>query len=162
MGKLLKLVEEINHGKDFSETISLVESIENDINVGDVIKFPKINFLDVNINRRSGDVIKGDRVMGFIRFANREATLLVPSRYDYKEVGPLKDGVILALLENNLTKPLGSTYLNATIVKINLKTKTITLPSEAALSGEVDHYDWDRAIRAKDIVIHLPFKKTVD
>ena len=162
MGDLLNLVNEEVHGEDFSNNISMLESIEDDLNVGDTSQFPKVTFINAHPNTRSGDVVRGERVMGHIRFGNREATLLVPSRYDYKEVGSLKDGVVLALLENNLTQVVGSTYTNATLVKLNLKTKTITFPSQRVLDGEYDGYEWDKATRVKMIAIHLPFKKTVD
>lgn len=160
---LLNILNESLYGNDVSNSIKLVESIQDTLNKRDIHVYPKVQFIEVDSNRRSGDVIKGERVMGVARSSKVQWTLLVPNKYDYKEFGSkLKKDELLVRLENNLTTSHGSSFLNATIAKLNLSTKTMTLPTEESLSGDDDTFVWDKAFRIQDIVIHLPFRATTD
>ena len=161
MGKFLDLVNEEVIGGNYVENNAIVESLVDDINIADLSKFPKIHFMTVKPMQRSGSQIRGERVMGVLRTGRLDATLLVPDKYDYKWVDKLKDGEILARVENSLTSVRSSTYDYASLVKLNLKTKTVTFATQRASDGEVDQ-EWAKPVRAKEIILHLPFKKTVD
>jgi|SaaInlStandDraft_1057018.scaffolds.fasta_scaffold61136_3 hypothetical protein len=158
---LTKLVEQEVHGEQYVENIAIVESMEDDINIADLSKFPKVHFLSVDPNRRAGDNVRGERIMGVLRTGRLDATLLVPDKYDYKWVDKLKDGEILARVENSLTQVRNSSYDYASLVKLNLKTKTVTFATQRASDGEVEQ-EWEKPVRAKEIILHLPFNKTVD
>jgi hypothetical protein len=163
MGNLLDIVNESVYGSEVSTSMKLVESVQDTLNNRDIHVYPKIQFIEVDTNRRSGDVIRGGGVMGVARSSKVQWTLLVPNKYDYKEFGSkLKKDEILVRLENSLTSTHGSSFLNATIAKLNLSTKTMTLPNESSLSGEDDTFAWDKAFRIQDIVIHLPFSATTN
>lgn len=124
-------------------------------------KYPKTEFKVVPVNKRAGDNIKGEKVLGWVRTGKMQTALLVPSKFDYKEWGKsLKADELLARLETPLTKVVGNSYDNATIVKMNLKTKTMTLPTQDALDG-ITTFEWDKPVRVKDLIIFLPFKETI-
>lgn len=150
--------------KEFLKEQVILESIEKDINLADTTKYPKIEFNPVDVSKRAGTNIRGSDILGWMENASASRALLVPNKFDYKYAKEVKLTVksdeILVRFENILTKRVGKSFENAHLGKINLKTKTVTFLDPDTIDDIKPK--WDKAVRAKRIIIHLPFRLTSD
>lgn len=123
-----------------------------------------IETVDVPFNRRGGQRsnVKGVYVMGAVDMKGKSFGLLNVNTWDYEwaktEGLTLKKGEYLARVDNSLSKVVKGHLQNASLVKFNVLTATITFLKDY----EAEHPVWAKAVRVRRITIHEPFIKRID